>query len=176
MSLAHTKAGLWRTAVAGVTGGVVFCAATFIGFVLIGTGLDHQGVLLDPSVQSGKLIAVWTELEPLPRFQTVPHLMLLGYVLFGIGHAFVFRSVAAAWPAGIVPRAWRLAALTWGLSYLFFEFLGPFNLLGEPMPLVLLELLFWAAGAVMEALAVVWVLERTRGGQPGAPGHLATPL
>jgi hypothetical protein len=150
-----------RTVVAGLAGGAVFCVATFVAFVLIGSGLDHRsGPLFDPSVQSAKVIAVWTQLEPLPLFVTKPHAMLLGYILFGIGHAFLFRSVAAAWPAGVIPRAWRLAVLTWGLSYLFFEFLGPFNLLGEPLSLVALELGFWGLGALAESAVLVSMLER----------------
>ncbi|MGH7607389.1 MAG: hypothetical protein ACREME_08620, partial [Gemmatimonadales bacterium] len=118
------KPSISRTLVAGLAGGATFCVATFVTFVLIGSGLDHSGPLFDPALQSPKLIAVWTQLEPLPLFVTHPAAMLLGYVVFGIGHALLFRSVAAAWPKGITARTWRLAALTWGLSYVFFEFLG----------------------------------------------------
>jgi hypothetical protein len=45
-----------------------------------------------------------------------------------------------------------------GLSYLFFEFVGPFNLLGEPLALVALELSFWALAALAEAFVIVWIL------------------
>ena len=94
----------------------------------------------------------------MPLFVTAPHVMLLGYVLFGVGHAVLFRSVAAAWPEGAAPRAWRLAVVIWSLSCVFFEFLGPFNLLGEPLGLVALELGFWAAAALAEATVVVAIL------------------
>lgn len=148
-----------RTVLAGLAGGATFCVVTFVTFVLIGSGLDQSsGPLFDPAVQSAKLIAVWTQLEPLPLFVTQPHVMLLGYVLFGIGHAVLFRSVAPAWPDGAVGRAWRLTVVVWSLSYLFFEFLGPFNLLGEPVGLVMLELSFWAAAAFAESLVVVLLL------------------
>lgn len=147
-----------RTVLAGLAGGATCCVVTFVTFVLIGSGLDHRGPLFDPAVQSAKLIAVWTRLEPLPLFVTKPHVMLLGYVLFGIGHAVLYRSLAPAWPDGVVPRAWRLTLVIWSLSYLFFEFLGPFNLLGEPVGLVMLELSFWAAAAFAESLVVVLLM------------------
>lgn len=156
--------GVSRTALAGIAGGVAFGVVGILTFVLIGSGLDHRsGPLFDPSLQSPKVIAVWTQIEPLPLFQTKPHVMLLGYVLFGIGHAFLFRSVAKAWPKGLTPRIWRLAVVIWSLSCLFFEFLGPFNLLGEPLGLVALELGFWAVMALVESTVIVFLLERAGG-------------
>ncbi|MGH2456544.1 MAG: hypothetical protein ACRDHD_09855, partial [Candidatus Limnocylindria bacterium] len=135
------KPSLTRTLFAGLVGGFAFWVVTFLTFVLVGSGLDQaSGPLVDPRYQSPKLIAVWSELEPLPLFATAPHLILAGYVGFGIVHALVFRSVQAAWPAGRVARTWRLALVIWMLSCLFFELFGPLNLLAEPLPLVALEL------------------------------------
>ena len=164
------KPSIFRTAVAGIAGSVVFSLGTYVTFALIGSGLDqHSGPLFNPSSQSAKFIAVWTQIEPLPLFETKPQLILLGYVLFCVGHAFIFRSVAAAWPRTIASRAWRLALVTWSLSYVFFEFLGPFNLLGEPPALVALELVFWATAALAEAAAVVAVLEARQWIAPKLP-------
>lgn len=151
---ADMKPGVFRTLVAGITGGVGFVIVSFLTFVLIGSG-----PLSDPSVQNPKVIAVMTKIEPLPLWETAPQVILLGYVLFAIGHAFLFRSVAPAWPVGVISRSWRLALVIWGLSCLFFEFLGPFNLLGEPLGLVVLELGFWAVTALVEAAVVVRLLE-----------------
>ena len=52
---------------------------------------------------------------------------------------------------------------------MFFEFLGPFNLLGEPPALVALELVFWATAALAEAAAVVAVLEARQWIAPKLP-------
>ena len=46
------------------------------------------------------------------------------------------------------------------LSYVFFEFFTPFNLFWEPLPLVAVELAFWAVIAAAGALAIAGVLER----------------
>jgi len=164
------KPSIFRTVVAGIAGSVVFSLGTFVTFALIGSGLDqHSGPLFNPSRQSAKFIAVWTQIEPLPLFETRPQLILLGYALFCVGHAFLFRSVATAWPRTIASRAWRLALVTWSLSYVFFEFLGPFNLLGEPPTLVVLELVFWAPAALAEAAAVVAILEARQWIAPTQP-------
>ena len=129
-------------------------------FRLIGFGWDGDGFLLDPSLQSNKLIAVWTRLEPLPLISTKPATMLVGLVLFGVGHALIYRWLAPAWPAGVAPRATRLGALVCFLSFGWFEFFTPFNLFGEPVSLISAQLLFWAAAAAAEALVVAAIMER----------------
>jgi hypothetical protein len=151
------RSSVLRTVAAGLAGGVAFIMVSFLTFVLIGSGS-----LSDPGVQSAKLLAVMNELEPLPLFQTAPHLIFTGYILFNVGYAFLFRSVAKAWPAGVIPRTWRLALVIWGFSSLFFEFLGPFNLLGEPLGLVALELSFWAMTAFAASAVIAYILERDR--------------
>jgi hypothetical protein len=152
--ITNNRSSVWRTMAAGLAGGVAFIVVSFLTFGVIGAG-----PLSDPSTQGAKVLAVLTKIEPLPLWQTAPQVIFLGYVLFAIGHAFLFQSVAPAWPAGVISRSWRLALVIWGLSCLFFEFLGPFNLLGEPVRLVALELGFWAVTALVEAMVVVSILE-----------------
>jgi len=154
----YAGAQIGKTVSAGAAGGVMFSITSFVTFVLIG-----QGPLANPALQSPEVLAVLNDLEPLPLFATKPHLVFLIYVLFGIGQAFLLRSVAPAWPERAGPRIWRLALVSWGLSCLFFEMLGPLNLLGEPLGLVALELVFWAAAALIEAAAIVLILQRNGG-------------
>jgi hypothetical protein len=152
-----------RTLAAGLGGGVTFFVTAFLTFFLVGSGLDQRsGPLFDPALQSPKLIRVWTE-EPVPLFATAPHVVFLEYVLIGMGYALILRSVATAWPESAWSRTWRLAGLIW-LSCAFFEFLGPLNLLSEPLGLVALELAFWALAALAEAAVVVFVFRHTRRG------------
>ncbi len=160
-----TAAGfpIGRTAAAGLVGGAVLNGAMFLTFGLIGFGgFDADGILLDPALQSPKLIAVWTEIEPLPLIVANPAPMVVGLFAFAVGHAFIYRWLAPAWPPGVPARAARLAALTFVLSYLFFEFFTPFNQYGEPLALLGLELAFWVVVAAAEATAIAAVLERPR--------------
>lgn len=149
-----------KTIVAGLAGGITLNIVMLLTFRLIGFGWNGGGLLLDPSIQSQKLIAVWTKLEPLPLVVNAPAPIILGLILFGIGHAFVYQWISPSWPGGIIARAWRMAALVFFLSFLFWEFFTPFNQFGEPLPLIGLELIFWATIALAEAFVLATVFER----------------
>jgi hypothetical protein len=60
----------------------------------------------------------------------------------------------------VIRRATRFAGLLFFMTFLFWEFFTPFNQFGEPLPLIALELSFWAVIAIAEALAIAVVLER----------------
>jgi len=152
---------LATTLLAGLAGGLTLNLAMLLTFRFLGFGWQGGGILLKPGLQSDKLIAVWTRLEPLPLVVANPAPIAAGLMLFGLGHAFLYRWLAPGWPAGLWLRAWRLAALVFFLSFLFWEFFTPFNQLGEPWPLIGLELLFWAAIALADGAAVAAVFEWT---------------
>ncbi len=63
---------LKQTVLAGLVGGLAFCLTMIATFRLIGFGWNGDGILLDPGVQSAKLILVWTSLEPLPLVLAKP--------------------------------------------------------------------------------------------------------
>ena len=144
---------------AGLAGGVALNLMMLLTFRLIGFGWNGGGILLDPSIQSQKLIAVWTKIEPIPMVASNPAPIILGLMLFGMGHAVLYRWLSPAWRPGIIPRGLRLAMLVFILSFLFWEFFTPFNQFGEPLLLIVLELTFWAIIAVAEGLAIAGVME-----------------
>lgn len=155
-----------RTVLAGLTGGVALNLVMLLTFRALGFGWSGQGILLSDPTQSQKLIAVWTSLEPLPRVIADPLPMTIGLLLFGVGHAFVYRSVHAGWPPGYLPRAARFALLLFFMVFAFWEFFTPWNLFGEPLSLIALELCFWAAVATAEAFVIAFVIERGDQGLP----------
>lgn len=148
-----------RTIIAGLAGGMVVNAVMLLTFRLIGFGWNGGGILLDPLVQSRKLIDVWTRIEPLPLVVAAPAPIIIGLMLFGIGHAFIYKWLSPAWPPGVSARTLRMAGLVFFLSFLFWEFFTPFNQFGEPLHLIGLELIFWAMIAVAEGFAISLVLE-----------------
>lgn len=152
-----------RTLIAGFAGGMTMNLVMLLTFRAIGFGWNGGGILLTSSIQSQKLIAVWTKLEPLPLIVANPAPIISGLVLFGIGHAFVYKWISAAWPPGIIPRALRFAGLLFFMVFLFWEFFTPFNQFGEPLPLIALELSFWAAIAIAEAIVIASIMERGKG-------------
>jgi hypothetical protein len=152
---------LGTTLLAGVAGGLTLNLAMLLTFRLLGFGWQGGGILLNPALQSDKLIAVWTRLEPLPLVVANPGPIAAGLMLFAMGHAFIYRWLAPNWHGGIWTKGWRLAALVFFLSFLFWEFFTPFNQLGEPWPLICLELLFWAVIPLAEGMVIAAVFERT---------------
>lgn len=157
--LQNSPSSRFRTILAGLLGGVTLVTGMLLTFRLLGFGWNGGGVLLDPAIQSHKLILVWTEIQPLPLIISNPVPIVFGLILFSIAHAFVYRWLAPAWPAGIPARAIRIATLVFCLSFLFFEFFTPFNLFGEPPLLIGLELSFWAIIAAAEAIVVAATFE-----------------
>jgi hypothetical protein len=150
------------TILAGIAGGSSLVIVMLLTFRLIGFGWNGDGVLLDPTIQSAKLIAVWTQLDPLPLIVTRPTLIAAWLIAFGVLHAAVYRSVSRAWPTGVAPRALRMAGLLFTVSFAFWEFFTPFNQFGEPFPLIALELSFWAVIALVEAFTLAAMLEPWR--------------
>lgn len=145
------------TAAAGWLAMSLTMLVTFRG---IGFGWHGHGLLLDPRWQCPKLIAVWTQLEPLPLIIARPPIIIFGLYLFAFAHAVIYRTQAAHWPSGVTTRALRLAALIFLVCYCFWEFFTPFNQFGEPLPLIGLELVFWALVALAESFAIAFAAER----------------
>lgn len=150
---------MMRTILAGLAGGLAMNLAMLLTFRGIGFGWDGKGILLTHPTQSEKLIAVWTQLEPLPLVAFNPAPIIAGLMLLAVGHAFIYRSIALAWPRGILARGLRMAGLLFFMSYLFWEFFTPFNQFGEPLPLIALELVFWVVIALAEGLVIAWIME-----------------
>src|SRR5262245_27894843 len=162
------KATVIRTILAGLAGGLALALTNFLTFGLLGGSRRGQtGLLFDPATQSPKVIAVYKDIEPLPVIITRPYLILAGFVVFAIGHALLYRSVAAAWLARYAAHLWRLTLTLWFVGTLFFEFLAPFNLLHEPFRAQRWELLFWALSCTAEASVIV-ALVRPRQAGPAA--------
>lgn len=108
------------------------------------------------------MIAVVQTLKPLPVVQTAPYIVFAGWTGFLIGWAFLFRHISVLWPQAYWTCLWRLALLIWFFSLFFFEFQGPYNLVAEPIPLLALELLFWAICAAGASAVIVAMIGRTR--------------
>lgn len=114
-----------RTVIAGLAGALALNIAMLLTFCLLGFGWNGDGILLDPSIQSKKLIAVWTQIEPLPLVVSTPTPIIGGLLIFGLLHGFIYRWLSPAWPTGITARALRFAVLAFVLSYVFGEFSHP---------------------------------------------------
>jgi hypothetical protein len=116
-------------------------------------------IILNPAFQNSKVIDVWVNIEPNPLFAVYPIISSIFFVFIGIAHAFIYRWLAPAWPSKIGSRAWRISLLVFFLSFSFFEFMTPLNLLREPIPLVIFEHSLWAIVALAEGFIIAAVME-----------------
>ena len=132
-------------------------------FRFIGFGVNGDGILLNPAIQSGKLIAVWTEIEPLPLVVNQPAPIIVGIILFGLMHAYVYRWISPAWPEGTLRRGLSFGLVVFIMTFAFWEFFTPYNQLGEPAGLIAIELCFWALIALADGFAVSAVMEYETG-------------
>ena len=74
----------------------------------------------------------------------------------GIIHAYLYRWISPAWPTGTVRSGISFALVT----FLFWEFFTPFNLSGEPLGLIALELCFWAVIALADGFVISAIMDR----------------
>jgi hypothetical protein len=152
-----------RTIIAGIAGGIAMNLAMLLTFRLIGFGWKGGGILLNPSHQSQKLIAVWKQIEPLPLVVSQPLPIILGIIGFGILHAYLFRWLSHSWPRGVTKRATRFSCLVFLMTFVFWEFFTPFNQFGEPIYLIALELVFWGFIALADGFAISMIMREDRG-------------
>jgi len=147
-----------RIVLAGIAGGLAMNLVMLLTFRILGFGWKGDGILIKSSSQSKKLIAVWTELEPIPLVVNTPTPIIIGIFVFGVIHAYVFNWLSPLLPAGILHSGLRFGGLVFVMAFLFWEFFTPFNLFGEPFHLITLELLLWACIAVADGLAISVVI------------------
>ncbi len=146
-----------RTIAAGMLGGIAASLAVLILFRLI--GFEYWGILTNPEYQSPKLIKVWAEIEPIPLAVNHPGIITLGFVLLSILHAFLFAIIREGLPGEGLKKGIIIGLIIWLFSYVFFEFFTPWNMFGEPVALVALELLFWIGVALSEGVVIAKVYD-----------------
>ena len=144
-----------RMIIAGILGGMAASLAVLILFMLI--GFEYWGILTNPEYQSPKLIRVWTEIEPIPLAVNHPGIITLGFVILSILHAFVFAVIRQGIPGEGLKKGIIFGLIIWLFSYVFFEFFTPWNMFGEPLVLLGLELLFWIGVALFEGIVITKV-------------------
>lgn len=153
---------LFKVVRGGIAGAVAFVVANIVSnllFFRLG-----KPVLFNPDVQGEKVMAVLFEMEPLPLMFTNGPLYMAIAAVIGIAHGLVFAYIEPILPTGTVKRGAAFAAILWVLMALYFEFHTPFNMFHEPVPLVLLELLFWVIVLLVEGLLISWIYGKSRSG------------
>lgn len=139
-----TVSSRWRVVLVGLLAG--FVSQGVMGALFMNPW--SQSLLSDPGLQSS-LYRELSALRPL-----VPS--IVGLVVWGIVPAVLHHRLATpgSWAkAGLVTGAW-----VWVLFWLPQEWFMYVTLIGEPLPLAALELVFAAVGCAVQGLILAWGL------------------
>ena len=142
--------------IAGLVGGVVASIVAFLvaGALFLGVG---GPILFNPDLQSAKLIAVWQEIEPLPVMSTNMPVFMVGVALLGLLQGGVFAWIIKGLPEPTLKRGSGFGLVLFLLIATYFEFFTPYNLFGEPLPLIALELFFWFIVTQVQGIVLSFV-------------------
>jgi len=108
-----------------------------------------QKVLFDPTVQSAKLIDAWAgAFLPEPLF-------VIGLIILSLIYGLMYHYSHENLPG----KDWKKGAY-FGLLFIFaghwifHEYITAFNLFGEPLHLLTLELVFLALGSIVQGVVI----------------------
>lgn len=121
-----------------------------------------RSILFENDLQSAKVTAVLFEMEPLPLMFTHGLVYMAIAAVIGAVHGLVFCWIEPALPRGTAMRGLAFGVILWALMALYFEFHTPFNMFGEPVALVALELLFWVPVTLAQGLVLSIIYGRGR--------------
>ncbi|MDX1642502.1 MAG: hypothetical protein R3220_12435 [Balneolaceae bacterium] len=145
---------LLRSLLAGLAGGVAWILSMMLFFG------PAQAILASPEYQSQKFLAIFGQIEPLPRTAVAGWILPAGLVLIAVLFALVYPVIRRAFPE----NPWWKKGLKFGLiSWVFmvpwFEFYLPWNVMHEPLMLVILEMVLWMAVLLCVGLAIAGFYE-----------------
>jgi hypothetical protein len=148
----------WLRGIGGGIAGIFATGAVSYPLLL----LVGPATVFNTELQSPKLTAVWDSLEPAPLMMSDPLQFLVAFAILGAAQGAVFVLVVDALPRGLIQRGLTYGVIVWLLSNLAFEILGPFNLLAEPVPLVLVELAVALPGTLVGGVVLSAIHGRLR--------------
>jgi len=147
-----------RWVAAGIAGSIGIFAANLVSQVLF-FQLGNE-ILFQSDQQSDKLIAVMTQMEPLPVMETDPAVYMTISLFIGALHGGIFAYIRESLPEHTIKSGLAYGGILWVLMALYFEFHAPFNMFGEPLPLLGLELCFWVIVVSVEGVLISTLYDR----------------
>lgn len=141
-----------RITLSGISAAVVWWAGIVVVFG------PAQSILADPSRQSAKFLSAFTE-PPLPRVAEQPEVMAFGLLIVGGIHAAVYAWLESRMSGTIPRKGLSFGLMAWALMVPWFEFYLPWNVMHEPLTLVLLEGLCWLVVLLGVGLSISAVYE-----------------
>lgn len=151
-----------RRGLAILVAGLAAGAAWLLGIAIVFG--PAQGILADPARQSAKFIAAFADPQAPPRMGATPWILPAGLVVVGLAASVAYAILRPRLPGGPARRGAIFGAVAWLLMTPWFEFYLPYNVMLEPLPLVLLEALLWGIVLQMVGQAIAWSDRAVAGG------------
>jgi hypothetical protein len=136
-----------------LTGGMLWYASFMLYFLVSGA----QNILSNPAYQSAKFLYVFMQHQPLPRVDLDPWILYAGLYIVCSIMLIVFVNVIDAIKGNWLSKGLKFGFINWALAIPWFEFYLPFNVMHEPLLLVLLEALLWLATLVTVAIVFSFI-------------------
>lgn len=149
---------VWRAVLLCTLSGTLWYLCFMLFFVWSGA----QSILANPAYQSAKFLGVFTDIEPLPRMYGDTYLLLKGAYLISLLWAILFLLLQTRFSGGWLSKGARFGTLLWVVMVPWFEFYLPYNVMHEPLPLVLFEALLWLCTLISTGLLFSFILNFRR--------------
>lgn len=130
----------------------------YLGLNLFFIWSGAQNILGDPKYQSAKFIKTFTEYEPLPLMAADPSIVWKGLLVVGLLAAIAYSIIDPYMKGGWLKRGITFGFVHWLLMMPWFEFYLPYNVMNEPILLVLLEGVLWLCVMIMLGLFMSFTL------------------
>jgi hypothetical protein len=145
---------LLRAMIAGLAGGLAWICALLLTFG------PAQAILANPEYQSQKFLYVMGQLEPLPHSAGAGWILPAGLLVMGVIYGIVYHFIRRSFPE----KSWWKKGLgfglvAWALMVPWFEFYLPWNVMHEPVLLVVLEMVLWLVVLLIVGTAIASVYE-----------------
>lgn len=111
-----------------------------------------QQVIFNESLgQSPKLIAVWTQIDPVPQATSLIPALIITPAIFSFFFAVLYDSIPGH---SKIKKGFAYAIILWGTIAVFFELFTPLGLFGEPLHLLAYELGLWFVGMIVSSIVL----------------------
>lgn len=131
----------------------------FVLFALFMNPFSQNVIFSNTLDQSPKLVAVWNTLEPVPQVTSLMPALLITPAIFSFFFAVLYDSIPGH---GKIKKGLAYGIILWGTIAVFFELFTPLGLFGEPLHLLVYELLLWFVGLVVTSLVLSGIYTRKK--------------
>jgi hypothetical protein len=117
-----------------------------------------QSILANPKYQDQKMLDIFFKMQPPARDAQNSWLLIEGFFVTGLFMAIAVNIINRGLKGSWLKRGLLMGCIAWMLVIPWFEFYLPYNLMREPLSLVLLEGLLWFGVMMLVGMSASFTL------------------